>query len=387
MKILNIISVGIALSMGVATAEPNYRQDLNKDRNQQAEDYATFSFSLIDQPVTAAPHQAISIASNEYSIQINGDDLMKGVELPISQGDAIIRITQSSAKSGVSDIDMTLLNLNFASQEKSRLHGSAIQTSISKNQMASAGVFENTIALKTKAISPDGPLLLKTGQPLLDSDVYRVSVKEKQSPIELKLSASRQSFKADGAIDFVAGMANGGSDTDFAIQDIYVLSPSGERLPVAYDGKSQLAHISFNAPSEVVSPIKGLYELHIKSHASINNVPVKRDAKIAFAISKPTASIKQVVTSGHNREQAKVIVNAKETSRYEVRAVLMGTDSKGMQMPIAEIHTAQTVRPGTQGIQIKYSEDLIEKSGYSAPFTLMNVRLYDQKQLALIDHN
>jgi hypothetical protein len=386
MKILNIISVGIALAMGAATAEPNFRQDLNKEGGQQVEDYATFSFSLIDNPITADPHQAIAVASNEYSIQVNGDDLMKGVDLPISQGDAIVRITQSSTKSGVSDIDMTLLNLDFASNEKRRLHGSAVQTSISKNQMAAAGVFENTIALKTKSIAPNGPLVLKTGQALLDSDVYRVSVKEKNSPIELKLSADRQSFKSDSKIGFVAQMANDKDGADFTIQELFVLSPIGERLPVAFDNKSKRAQINFNAPDDVISPIKGLYELHVKSHATIDNLPVKRDAKIAFALSKPTASIKKVISNGHNREHAKVIVNAKETSRYEVRAVLMGTDNNGKLKPIAEIHTAQTVSAGTQQIQIKYAEDLIAQSGYSAPFTLTNVRLYDQKQLALIDH-
>jgi hypothetical protein len=387
MKIINIISVGIALTMGAAIAEPNFRQDLNKNQPPKIEDYATFSFSLIEQQMTAAPHQAISISSDEYSIQVNGDDLMKGVDLPISQGDAIIRITQSSTKSGVSDIDMTLLKLDFASAEKRRLNGSAVQTSISKNQLASAGVFENTIALKTKSVLPEGPLQLKTEQALMDSDVYRISIKEKNSPIQFQLSAERQSFSADRQISFMAEMSNKSESTGFAIQDIFVLSPSGERLPVTFENKSKQAQINFSSPDDIISPINGLYELHVKSHATIDNLSVKRDAKIAFALSKPTASIKKVISSGHNRDHAKVIVDAKESSRYEIRAVLMGTNSNGVQMPIAEIHTAQTVNAGTQNIQINYAKDLIAKSGYSAPFTLTNVRLYDQKQLALIDHN
>ena len=68
--------------------------------------------------------------------------------------------------------------------------------------------------------------------------------------------------------------------------------------------------------------------------------------------------------------------------QYELR---IQTNSEGDMVPVMETHTAQDLERGRTRLVMKFDKDILAKANVSAPFELKNIRLYDQKQMGMID--
>ena len=352
--------------------------------NQGASDFAHYSFPLSVDADIQPLHQASEASSDEYWFQATGKELNKGVEISSTQSGSLIRITRGKASKGVNPaakLDKALIRL----VSRKAPNRSVIGQLVSQSQLEKSGVFDRTVAIKTSKKDSKGPLLLSTSQALNADDKYMVSVKEKNSPYRLKLSLPSQTYGKNKRVNATARLASNGLILTADEVSATLIAPDGQQSPINFttNNKGELA-FNFNKPQNSIAPINGLYEILVKANGKDKGLSIKRNAKLALAFTNDTARLVGQSLSS-NASHAILQLDVAKESRFEVRAILYGTDINGESIPVMETHAAQTFKNGINQLELPFNADILAQSQVSAPFELRNVRLFDQKQLGLID--
>ena len=247
-------------------------------------------------------------------------------------------------------------------------------------------MFANTVALTTREDAARGALTLQTEQSLSLSDKYIVQVKEKNSPYTLSVSLPTQSYTESDKVIARGAMLNRGKAFASGATSAQLVAPNGEVSQVSV--KVNGTDIEFSAADQanIISPINGLYELRVQSKGSNDGLSIQRNAKVAFALARETASLNGASLSEKDGLHANVRLLAKEAGRFEVRGVLYGTNDRGQLVPVMETHAAQNTNAGADSIKLPFDAAILAKAGVNAPYELRDVRLFDQKQMGLIDN-
>ncbi len=368
-----LLTVGFSLMSAVASA-----QVLD---TQSANDYLHFSFP-IEQTNKLNASKAFNALSNEYRMEVSGAQLNKGVVLNSTQSNIAVMISSAKGEVGQSaQLDTGLLQLTHPDNAAASL----VKTRASADQLAQVGMFANTVALTTNANADFGALTLKTEQALTKGDRYIVQVKEKNSPYNLSVSIPTQSYTEDDKVIARGAMLNGGDAFKAGKTTAQLVAPNGEVSQVSVTVNGTELEFAAAEQANIVSPINGLYELRVQSVASDNGMTIPRNAKVAFALSRDTAQLNTVSMSDKMGLSASVRLLAKEAGRFEVRGVLYGTNSRGQLVPVMESHAAQNTSAGADSIKLPFDAAILAKAGVKAPYELRDVRLFDQKQLGLVD--
>lgn len=345
-----------------------------------ASDYASFNFAIDAKQELQQGAQAYSVSSNEYWRQVSGAELKSGIVLHTTQPGAVVLL--SSAKQGSTELDTGLVQLNALDTQQS-----AIEKKVSASDLASTGVFANTMAITTSEHLQAGSLQLVSQQSLSDKDSYIVTVKEKHSPYALKLNIAQQSFTSEQTISATAQLHMHNQGVNIRQLNAELIAPDGKKYPVLSSvSQSGSAQFYLSKPEQIQSPINGLYELKVSTLGKDQGLTVQRNAKLAIALVDHNASIQAVtLKDSADKLSAQVEIEANQSSRFEVRAVLYGTTSQGKLIPVMESHAAQTLSAGTEQLALTFDQDMLAKAGVSAPYQLQDIRLYDQQQLGLVD--
>lgn len=349
-----------------------------------ASDFAHYSFPLSQDADIQPVHQAVETSSDEYWFQATGDELNRGVEISSTQAGSLIRITRGKAAKGLNPaakLDKALIKLVL----RKTPNKSVIGQLVSQSQLEKTGVFDRTLAIKTSKKDSKGPLLLSTSQALNADDKYMISVKEKNSPYRLKLTLPSQSFGKNNSVKATAHLASNSLILTADEVSATLIAPDGQQSPINFSAnkKGELA-FNFNKPLNSIAPVNGLYEILVKANGKDKGLSIKRNAKLALAFSNDTARLagKSLDVNGSH---AIFKIDVAKESRFEVRAVLYGTDLNGKMIPVMETHAAQSFKNGLNQLELPFNAEILAQSQASAPFELRNVRLFDQKQLGLID--
>ncbi len=377
MKTKIIISILTACSF-VSMAQAVDRSRLILPTN----DFVHFSFPLKADSEPQSVHQESNISSDEYWFQTSGKALNNGVLINSTQAGALIRVTQGHGSKGkqlAPDLDTSLLKLNSTKGTKQ----SVIDKVISKKLMEETDVFDNTLVIKTK--SNVGALMLKTSQALNDDDLYMISVKEQNSPYRLQFTMDAQSYSENKNATATIQLVNGEQKLSTNKVTATLIAPDGQRSPVNFTaGKQGQVKLNLLRPKNVIAPINGLYEVLVEASGQENGLTIQRNAKLALTFTKDTARLAKV-TLDNQASNAELSIVAKEGSRFEARAILYGTNYDGKLVPVMETHAAQSFNPGINLLRLPFDTKILNEAQVGAPFELRNVRLFDQKQLALID--
>lgn len=345
---------------------------------KSANDYLTFSFP-VEQALSVSSASGYNALSNEYLMRVTGAQLNQGITVNTTQSEVAVLISRGTTETEA--LDTGLLQLRHPDNAAQSL----VSSRVSSEQLAQVSLFSNTVALKTASAAPAGALQLSTPQVLSNDDKYLVQVKEKNSPYELSVSIPTQSYTEGERVIARGAMLSNGEAFKSANTSAKLVAPNGDvsKVNVRVNGTD----IDFTAvnPANIVSPINGMYELHVESAGEQDGLNVKRNAKVAFALSRATATLSGAAIKQSKGLSADVRLVAKEASRFEVRGVLYGTNSKGRLVPVMETHAAQNTNAGTETINLAFDAAILKKAGVNAPYELRDVRLFDQKQLGMID--
>lgn len=361
-------------------------------------DYDLVNLDALDMPIEQQPvhfSQAISTAdkisfnnkgytdvSDEYWFEATGRELMLGVGINISQPGALIRLSGKYSKNQAREgwqnsIDPESVTLLKAGNKVA----AAFTQKVSAEQFATANIFPNSSALQLNKTLGAGKFTLKVEQTLQASQRYMVNVKEKNAEHKLHVAIDKQSYRQGQDIFFNADVLNRHGEALLAKQKVSVKLPNGAVQPLHVTQVNK----QFKAvlPQTYHEQQRGqLYELMIETEAAHNNIKIKRNGKVAFALNQPTARLEGEVK--HNEDAIEFNLNVASEGRYEISGIVYGMNQQGKSVPFMLSRSAYYLAAGLHKKSLQLDKAIIKQSGLQAPYRVKSVQLLDQSRLALL---
>ncbi|WDE10812.1 DUF4785 domain-containing protein [Thalassomonas haliotis] len=332
-----------------------------------------------DSQLKMAP-QAYTSSSDEYWFEVSGKALNRGIALNVSQPGALIRLSgkrSSATDAAMQSIDPANLEL---SKDNNKL-SSPFSQSVSQEQLATANIFPNSSAVKLNKALGAGKFNLRVTQALDNNQRYIINVKEKDSAHKLQLALPKQSYLSGETLHFNAGIYRGDQVLTETFHQAFVKLPSGEKQAVSLTVKDGQYRVEVPQGLEA-APLGKLYELHLESQVADNGIRIKRNGKVAFAVARQTAKMTgevEVLT-----DQVQVGLEVASEGRYEVSALVSGTDSRGQLTPVMLSRSAYYLAPGNHKVAVNFDSKILADAGVKAPYKVENLRLTDQSRMALL---
>ncbi|QYJ97423.1 DUF4785 family protein [Shewanella alkalitolerans] len=337
-----------------------------------------------------APSQLDQSSSDQYWRTVSGAELNKGIMLAVSQNDSVIRVApRGDASSGalqhspvISPDQLRLYKVDKQSVDKS---ASMIQSMSDPQAMATAGIVDDSSALRLSKQATPGVYQLQVVRPLGANDSYLVNVKEKGSPYQLALSAPNRLSSQAPKLAFDLKLSN----SDIALSPTATLKQSDgryHRLAVVKQGDNWQAQL----PDELAMPSSnlGLSEIQVDVETRVDGLPLIRTVKTAFKQYVPAAKLKdQASIHWQNARPTQAVFELQVASpgRYQVSAVLVGTDAQGKQANILRAETAQWLDADGQ-MSLNFDAEQLKASGLGAPYSIKALELKDQSQMARLSY-
>ncbi|MCW9027318.1 MAG: DUF4785 family protein [Kangiella sp.] len=322
--------------------------------------------------------------SREYSLDVNGQSLQRGVSLTTSAPGALVRI---SAADGRSAVEPQMMNISQKGG-KSFAKGSGFDMLVDSNAMQAQGIgFQRgTTGFKLADNLGQGEFTLQTNQKLNPNGKYRINVFEKNSDTALYLKSGQGTYFRNDTLNISANVFDRGQAQTIRNIKARLVSPTGQSYPVIFKKSGDGYQIKMPMKMAADNVPGALWELHTEVKAHVNGKLIQRNGRVPFSYDEMTASAggNVQIVGGDKNLKAMVPVKVKKDSRFEVRGVLYGSDKAGNMKPIMVTHTADNLSRGAGQIMMEFDAKILASSGLSAPYELRNVELRDQSQMAIL---
>lgn len=399
MKIPSSLLVALMLAASASAAEPARSllpaasNDLVPTRLEASAKNQGAAAQLDHQPSAMSwaldPHAALDAGpqpfvkhSREYWIDASADDLQRGLNLATSANGALIRMSPHAGNGGLLDPASLLIR----SGGKVHSAGAAFATVADEAALRAAGmdVPQGSVVVKLADVVGSGQLQLLAPSA---SGSYLVHVFEPQSAIVLSLGATRDTVLAGQAL-LVRASVDAGANLDQLSG--MLSSASGHVQNFSFNRQADGSWLARVVPDAAHAGGFGLWEVHAFGQASTSKVSVPRDARTAVAVSRATArldgSIQKLAQSSRAGDMTlRIGVQAAAASRYQLAAVLYGTDSRGQRVPVAAAYSAAWLNTGTGNIDLAFDAASLSASGVGAPYELRDLRLINQADMSLLE--
>jgi hypothetical protein len=332
----------------------------------------------LDSTLTVAAQEPYEARSREFWTDVGAQELRNGIRLTTTAPAALIRLSPQRGATTALDPAGVLIR-----------HGGR---TLGTNQASSA--VADTAALRSAGMDvPDGTVAFRLA-PTLGSGQwelaaphaqgrYLVHVLDAGSAVELRFAADRDTVLVGSPVTFRAALP--GSDLQHASG--LVTAPDGYTADLTFERSADGSFSARFTPAAAHTIGPQLWEAHVFTAASVQGLVVLRDAKTAFAVSAPTARFAGGAQTqiGVDGVQATFDIDAGGASRYQISAVLYGTDGDGVLRTLALGQSAAWLEAGSGRIGLSFDADLIAASGLHAPFELRDLRLLDQANMSVIE--
>ncbi len=354
-----------------------------------------------DEPISFEAKGFTSI-SDEYWFEVTGKQLKTGVGLAITTPGALVRLSGKLAKDRYSTQTKGIDPNSVQLFKNSKKLSAPFSQKVSQQEFATANIFPNSSALKLNSELGKGEFTLKVNDYLDDNQRYVVNVKEKNAEHKLHLSLPKQSYMQGQTINFtsqVKATSTNKAEMTKGKQVAYIKMPSGEKKQLNFTTNGD--QFQFTVPTNLAPAKRGqLFELHIETENEVDDLSVKRNAKVAFAVAQPTARIEAVAELNQDsftvsedgalkqKSFASNFVNidlqVASEGRYEVSAMIYGSTDEKLSLPFMLSRSAYYLTPGEHTVKLQLDTQIIENSGLKAPYIVKNIRLMDQSRMALL---
>jgi hypothetical protein len=345
----------------------------------------SYSFPISDIGQIDFSQKQSHIQSRQFKLDVTGAQLKSGVPLNTSAKGALVRISAFDGKSAVEPKNLKLINPKGKSFTQQKAFDTLVNSAaMQKNGM---GFQQGTTGFKLSDNLGSGRFTLKAEKGVNSHSKYRINVFEKNSDTEMHLTSNKSNYLNADTLMVDAKVFNQGQTQEIVGIKAQLVSPSGQQFDVEF--KPSKNGYVLNKPLNMsAQAIPGaLWELHTETQVKVNGQVVQRNGQLPFAFANQTAKLSASATMSGEKQSpvATIPVSASKDGRYEVRAVLYGTDSSGNLKPVMLTHSAANLAAGEGAIYMKFDPVLIQKAGVRAPYEVRKVELRDQKQMALID--
>ncbi len=330
--------------------------------------------------------------SRQYLVNATGAQLQRGVNLPITAVDDIVRISPLGASAAVD-----ASSVRFVSGGRQLSAAAASDVIASGRQMRRAGMPVQTGSTVLKLNDKVGAGTARIAAAGARGR-YLIQVYEPKSPYALALAANRGTTLAGDTLRFkvdMAGSAAGvahsrGVRARLTRVTGMLVAPDGWSENVRFTRAANGSYIASVMPPAAHAGKRGLWEIRAFARARSGGKLVLREATNAFAVTLPTArfsgSLVRFAPRAGQNLRVDVDVDVAAASRYAVSAVLYGHDAKGNLRPAVYAQSAAWLQPGHDvPIRLAFQAAAITRSGLTGPFQLRNLKLEDQLQLGVLE--
>ncbi|MEL7061251.1 MAG: DUF4785 domain-containing protein [Acidobacteriota bacterium] len=343
----------------------------------------TYSFPVAaDARVAPAPTPFLA-ESHEFFVEVSAETLRRGTPLHLTAPGAVVRVHPVgpllSAAVDSTEFVLTSEVGRFAA-------GTGMETLADADAMAEAGVpfAAGTVAFRVAPEVGVGAVILSAPD-LRARGTYQVHVFEPQSRIVLTLQTAKVDYLHGEELEVAATLRDGRTGFAASAIEAYVTSPAGRAWTLPLNAEGAGRYVGTLRLDAVEAAAPGLWEVHTAARGRVGGLEVARSERTSFGAHVPTATLSNQVdvTQARGRVEVGFEVAVATPSRFEVRALLYGTDARGQLRPIASGHAADLLE--TDGtLRLVFDRELIAASGLEAPFELRDLRLVDYGRLATL---
>ncbi|MEL7448125.1 MAG: DUF4785 domain-containing protein [Pseudomonadota bacterium] len=325
--------------------------------------------------------QNFEASSRGFQFTVTGEELTRGVALVTDAPGAALHISPARDAARLSEQSLQLT----ASDGTRHTAATGLRRAVDGATLRAYGIpFESSsLAFELAPVVGAGRLTLQSLQPLSGDDRYVVQVMDRNSTLALTLSAARAVFLENGILRARAALTNNKSTSAMVIAESYLASPEGQRIPVTFDAQGDKVTLNHKLPA--AGSVGALWDLHVVAREAGSGV--MRNVKTSFAIARPTARFAGNFRS-YDVPAAGIGVSfgieVSDAGRYEVRAVLLGSDQSGALRPAVMASSAAWFQPGTSTIELRFDADKLAATGLTAPFAMIDLQLLDQSRVVAL---
>lgn len=340
------------------------------NNNKQA---VSYSYALDSQQSIDFEQKPFVENSKQYWLDSTAEKLLQGIDLPVSGGDTVIRISPLTNDKTI-QLRANMIEIHNNGERKNI----AVFADSAQLKATGAAFTDNSIALKVNATAGKLHLVVKG---FSESTPFVVHVLEPNSPYLLALKSAQATYAVNEKIRIDSQFLSATDKLDAELSG-YISRPDGSvlgKLTFNQDTSGKyMAEINATGGQGLAN---GLWEVHVFAKSQDKGIEIMRDAQTSFAVNLNTAKFDGQLNTVKTGIQLGIQVGL--AGRYEAKGVLMGHDAKTQALkPIAMTMAAAWLNTGTQTITIPIDEKLIQESGLVAPFVLKNIELNNQTYLA-----
>lgn len=340
-----------------------------------------FAWPLTETP--ASDFALPQVDSLQYWVDATGEDLAKGIDLPLTAAGAVIRISplvpDAKVRIAPEGIELAL--------DGNPLDASAIARLADGAALKAAGLDVPEASLAFKLGPEVGAGSLKLGVGALPADEHMViHVFEPESPWSGQLTLTGRNFFAGDGLSVGFGIGDGKSALPVDTIRALVTGPNAERqFELALDPVSGV--LRGELPKDLdLSGQAGLFEAHAWLETTTpEGLQVRRDLKIPFSVAPALARLDgRAAARLGDALTLDIGVETAAAGRFQLNAQVFGTGADGQLVPMAMAQTAGMVPAGGGTLQLKVDREIVEASGLGAPFEIRGVELLDQGRMFLL---
>lgn len=332
----------------------------------------SFAWALDPQTELAAP-APYRAESREFWAVADASELKRGFGIQTTAPGAVIRISPAAGNAAVDPGEVRVMKNGRLIPEPQSFQRKA---NTSQLQQAGMDVPDGSAIVQLADTHGQGRfqvVLPKAG------GRYVVHVYEPESPYVLKAQAARSQLLAGDTLEVAAVMHRGVAKLGGGRIEGELVSPSGQRYPLAFaQGKARLA-VPVEAGDE-----PGLWEVQLFAGQVINGASVQRDARTAIEIAKPTARFAGGYGFDASALRFELPLQVAAEGRYELRGTLFATGPDGVSRPVSQAHAANWFKAGERNLGLAFNRGHVP-AGYGAPFELRFLELKDQTRMGTLD--
>ena len=347
----------------------------------------SFSFPITDINMLDFSAKPSHSQSREYTLEVSGSDLQKGLSMNTSAQGALVRISAYDGKSAIEPQDLSIISHKSTGQQRFA-KGSGFETLVDSQSMQKNGMgFQSgTTGFKVAEHLGHGRFTLKADSTVNPNMRYRINVFEKNSDTALYLNTNKNSYLTKDVLQMDAKVFSQGQAQSIQSINGNIVSPSGQSYPAVFSKSDDGYQVNMPLNMAHDHKVGALWELETEVQALVDGQLVQRNARVPFAYAKQTAELssKPYMVGSIQNLQAMVPVNVKNAGRYEVRAVLYATNDAGQKQAVMVTHSAAGLATGSGLITMQFDADILAKSGLKAPFEIGQLELRDQTQMAVL---
>lgn len=349
------------------------------------------AFALEREPVQFAwrlnPAQAIEAPqpfvqeSREFWSNVDAAELQRGMRIDTTAPGAVIRISPAL---GARPTPLAIDDFELQVGTRTLPAGQAFEVAADHAALQAAGTDfpAGTIAFRLRPELGEGTVHLRHARA---GGRYLVHVFEPQSAVRMLLGSSRDLALNGDRLEISGRLFDGDRPLQAQRLGGLLTSPDGRSFELDFRSNADGELLASIELPRAASATPGLWEVHAFAVHEGRGRTVLRDAKTAVSIVAPTARLAgdyRVDRSDGLRFDFDV--ETASAGRYEVRAVLFGTDGSGQLRPMANAHSAAWLDQGGGTIGLHFPVDVMG-SGFRAPFELRELALSDQGRIARLE--